>query len=248
MLPTKNLHVRRSNRSTAPCGLRGAAARGFRPPDGGGRPRRRPQNPPAGGSQAAGRCRPVFHPRSGGSAGLRRPLVGAARRTWRGTGNRDAGCTSENPARRSVWKGLINDPRLDGSYELEEGLHIARRLLLDIANLGRAGRDGVSRSDRAQYTADLITWAAIGARTTESQTHREMASGLSMPVGFKNGTNGSLQVAIDAMRAARHPHSFLGVDEHGRTSIIRTTGNPGGPSRAAAAAAAQTTAHQHQRR
>jgi 3-deoxy-7-phosphoheptulonate synthase len=134
----------------------------------------------------------------------------------------------EKPRTTLGWKGLINDPHLDGSYEVEEGLHIARRLLLDIANLGVPAATEFLDPIVPQYTADLITWAAIGARTTESQTHREMASGLSMPVGFKNGTNGDLQVAIDAMRAARHPHSFLGVDEQGRTSIVRTTGNPGG--------------------
>jgi 3-deoxy-7-phosphoheptulonate synthase len=134
----------------------------------------------------------------------------------------------EKPRTSLGWKGLINDPHLDGSYEVEEGLHIARRLLLDIANLGVPAATEFLDPIVPQYTADLITWAAIGARTTESQTHREMASGLSMPVGFKNGTNGNLQVAIDAMRAARHPHSFLGVDEHGRTSVVRTTGNPGG--------------------
>ena len=134
----------------------------------------------------------------------------------------------EKPRTTIGWKGLINDPHLDGSYEVEEGLHIARRLLLDIANLGVPAATEFLDPIVPQYTADLITWAAIGARTTESQTHREMASGLSMPVGFKNGTNGNLQVAIDAMSAARHPHSFLGVDEQGRTSIVRTTGNPGG--------------------
>jgi len=134
----------------------------------------------------------------------------------------------EKPRTTLGWKGLINDPHLDGSYDVEEGLHIARRLLLDIANLGVPAATEFLDPIVPQYTADLISWAAIGARTTESQTHREMASGLSMPVGFKNGTNGSLQVAIDAMSAARHPHSFLGVDEHGRTSIVRTTGNPGG--------------------
>ena len=134
----------------------------------------------------------------------------------------------EKPRTSLGWKGLINDPHLDGSYDVEEGLHIARRLLLDIANLGVPAATEFLDPIVPQYTADLITWAAIGARTTESQTHREMASGLSMPVGFKNGTNGNLQIAIDAMRAARHPHSFLGVDEHGRTSVVRTTGNPGG--------------------
>lgn len=134
----------------------------------------------------------------------------------------------EKPRTTLGWKGLINDPRLDGSYDIEEGLRWARRLLLDIAELGLPAATEFLDPIVPQYIADLVAWAAIGARTTESQTHREMASGLSMPVGFKNATDGSLQTAIDAMRAARHPHSFLGVDEDGMTSIVRTTGNPVG--------------------
>jgi 3-deoxy-7-phosphoheptulonate synthase len=132
----------------------------------------------------------------------------------------------EKPRTTIGWKGLINDPHLDGSQDIETGLKIARKLLLDIAGLGLPAATEFLDPIVPQYTADLISWAAIGARTTESQTHREMASGLSMPVGLKNATDGSLQVAIDAMGAARHSHSFLGINEDGATAIVRTTGNP----------------------
>jgi 3-deoxy-7-phosphoheptulonate synthase len=132
----------------------------------------------------------------------------------------------EKPRTTIGWKGLINDPHLDGSQDIETGLHVARKLLLDITGLGLPTATEFLDPIVPQYIADLVTWAAIGARTTESQTHREMASGLSMPVGLKNGTDGSLQVAIDAMGAARHPHSFLGINEDGVTSIVRTSGNP----------------------
>jgi 3-deoxy-7-phosphoheptulonate synthase len=132
----------------------------------------------------------------------------------------------EKPRTTIGWKGLINDPHLDGSYDIETGLRIARRLLLEVAALGLPAATEFLDPIVPQYLADLITWAAIGARTTESQTHRELASGLSMPVGFKNGTDGSLEVALDAMQAARSPHSFLGIDESGITSIVRTSGNP----------------------
>jgi 3-deoxy-7-phosphoheptulonate synthase len=132
----------------------------------------------------------------------------------------------EKPRTTIGWKGLINDPHLDGSQDIEAGLKIARKLLLEIAGLGLPTATEFLDPIVPQYIADLITWAAIGARTTESQTHREMASGLSMPVGLKNATDGSLQVAIDAMGAARHPHSFLGINEDGVTAIVRTNGNP----------------------
>jgi 3-deoxy-7-phosphoheptulonate synthase len=132
----------------------------------------------------------------------------------------------EKPRTTVGWKGLINDPHLDGSCEIAAGLKLARSILLEINELGLPcayeGLDPVT----PQYIADLISWAAIGARTTESQTHREMASGLSMPVGFKNGTDGGLQVAVDAMVSARHPHSFLGINSDGVTSVIKTMGNP----------------------
>ena len=132
----------------------------------------------------------------------------------------------EKPRTTIGWKGLINDPHLDGSQDIETGLKIARKLLLQINGLGLPAATEFLDPIVPQYIADLITWAAIGARTTESQTHREMASGLSMPVGLKNSTDGSLQVAIDAMGATRHPHSFLGMNEEGVTSIVRTSGNP----------------------
>src|ERR1700722_12905124 len=132
----------------------------------------------------------------------------------------------EKPRTTIGWKGLINDPHLDGSQDIGTGLQIARRLLLEITGLGLPAATEFLDPIVPQYTADLITWAAIGARTTESQTHREMASGLSMPVGLKNATDGSLQIAIDAMGATRHSHSFLGINEDGVTSIVRTSGNP----------------------
>lgn len=134
----------------------------------------------------------------------------------------------EKPRTTIGWKGLINDPHLDGTYDIETGLRTARQLLLEINSLGMPAATEFLDPITPQYLADLVTWAAIGARTTESQTHREMASGLSMPVGFKNGTDGSLQIAIDAMKAAMHPHNFLGIDQDGATSIVRTAGNPDG--------------------
>lgn len=132
----------------------------------------------------------------------------------------------EKPRTTIGWKGLINDPHLDGSYDINAGLHTARQLLLDIADLCLPAATEFLDPIIPQYIDDLVTWVAIGARTTESQTHREMASGLSMPVGFKNGTDGGLQIALDAMISARAPHSFLGIDQDGVTSVIRTTGNP----------------------
>jgi 3-deoxy-7-phosphoheptulonate synthase len=134
----------------------------------------------------------------------------------------------EKPRTTIGWKGLINDPAMDGSCDIERGIRIARKLLLDINELGLPCATEFLDPIVPQYIADLISWAAIGARTTESQTHREMASGLSMPVGFKNGTDGSLQIAIDAMSAARTPHSFVGIDQEGYTCIVRTMGNPSG--------------------
>ncbi len=134
----------------------------------------------------------------------------------------------EKPRTTVGWKGLINDPHLDGSYDINAGLTTARRLLADLAALGMPAATELLDPVTPQYLADLVAWTAIGARTTESQTHREMASGLSMPVGFKNGTDGSLGVAINAMLAASHAHHFLGIDPHGHASIVTTTGNPDG--------------------
>lgn len=131
----------------------------------------------------------------------------------------------EKPRTTIGWKGLINDPHLDGSYDIEAGLKKARHLLLEITRMGLPAATEFLDPIVPQYLSDLISWAAIGARTTESQTHREMASGLSMPVGFKNATDGSLQVALDAMQAAQTPHSFLGIDQDGITGVVRTKGN-----------------------
>jgi 3-deoxy-7-phosphoheptulonate synthase len=123
------------------------------------------------------------------------------------------------------WKGLINDPNLDGSFEIERGLRLARGLLVDINNLGLPAGCEFLDMTIPQYTADLVSWAAIGARTTESQVHRELASGLSCPVGFKNGTGGDVKIAVDAVCAAAHPHHFLAVTKEGRSAIATTTGN-----------------------
>lgn len=132
----------------------------------------------------------------------------------------------EKPRTTVGWKGLINDPHLDGSCDIGGGFELARSILLNITNLGMPCATEFLDPVTPQYISDLISWAAIGARTTESQTHREMASGLSMPVGLKNGTDGGLQVALNAMIAARHPQSFIGVNADGLTSIIKTNGNP----------------------
>jgi 3-deoxy-7-phosphoheptulonate synthase len=134
----------------------------------------------------------------------------------------------EKPRTVVGWKGLINDPHLNDTFDIATGLRTARRILLEVATMGLPAATELLEPITPQYIADLIVVAAIGARTTESPTHRQMASGLSMPVGFKNGTDGSLQVAIDAMRAARHPHSFLGIDADGKTCIVNTKGNPWG--------------------
>jgi 3-deoxy-7-phosphoheptulonate synthase len=131
----------------------------------------------------------------------------------------------EKPRTTVGWKGLINDPRLDGSFHIEEGLKAARRLLLRVTKLGLPAATEALDPVSPQYLSDLISWHAIGARTTESQTHRELASGLSTPVGFKNGTDGDIQVALDAIKSAAAPHHFLGVDPDGRVSVYRTRGN-----------------------
>jgi 3-deoxy-7-phosphoheptulonate synthase len=131
----------------------------------------------------------------------------------------------EKPRTTVGWKGLINDPRMDDTFRIDEGLQIARRLLLDLAEMGLPSGTEALDPIIPQYISDLIAWTAIGARTTESQTHREIASGLSMPVGFKNGTNGSLEVAINALQSAARPHSFLGINPQGQSAVIRTLGN-----------------------
>jgi 3-deoxy-7-phosphoheptulonate synthase len=134
----------------------------------------------------------------------------------------------EKPRTTVGWKGLINDPHLDGTFDAATGLRLARGLLIEIARLGLPTATEFLEPITPQYIADTIVLGAIGARTTESPTHRQMASGLSMPVGFKNSTDGSLQAAIDAMQAAKTPHSFLGIDDDGGTAVVSTTGNPWG--------------------
>lgn len=132
----------------------------------------------------------------------------------------------EKPRTTVGWKGLINDPDLDGSFQINEGLRKARKLLLDLANMGIPPGTEYLDLISPQYIADLIAWGAIGARTTESQCHRELASGLSCPVGFKNGTSGDVQIAIDAVGSASHAHHFLSVTKQGHSAIFQTTGNP----------------------
>lgn len=131
----------------------------------------------------------------------------------------------EKPRTTVGWKGLINDPNLDDSFDINHGLRVARKLLVDLANLGIPAGTEFLDTISPQYIADLIAWGAIGARTTESQIHRELASGLSMPVGFKNGTGGSIQLALDAIRSASRPHHFLSVTKQGVSAIVSTTGN-----------------------
>jgi len=131
----------------------------------------------------------------------------------------------EKPRTTVGWKGLINDPRIDGSFRIEEGLQTARKLLVWLAELGLPTGTEVLDPISPQYLDDLFCWSAIGARTTESQTHREIASGLSTPVGFKNGTDGGLDVAINAMESAAHQHRFLGINHAGKVAVIRTAGN-----------------------
>ncbi len=134
----------------------------------------------------------------------------------------------EKPRTTVGWKGLINDPHLNDSFEIEEGLHIGRRLLIDIAEIGLPTATEALDPISPQYLQDTISWSAIGARTTESQTHREMSSGLSVAIGFKNGTDGGLEVAINALKSVAHPHSFLGINREGQVSVVRTKGNPYG--------------------
>lgn len=131
----------------------------------------------------------------------------------------------EKPRTTVGWKGLINDPGLDGSFDINRGLHLARRVLLDLGIIGMPAGSEFLDAISPQYTADLISWGAIGARTTESQVHRELASGLSMPIGFKNGTDGNIQVAVDAIGAARNVHHFLSVNKQGTSAIVETRGN-----------------------
>jgi len=132
----------------------------------------------------------------------------------------------EKPRTTVGWKGLINDPHLNDSFEVQQGLHIGRQLLIDIADMGLPTATEALDPISPQYLQDTISWSAIGARTTESQTHREMSSGLSVAIGFKNGTDGGLGVAMNALNSVSHPHSFLGINNAGQVSIVRTKGNP----------------------
>lgn len=131
----------------------------------------------------------------------------------------------EKPRTSTGWKGFINDPFMDDTFRIDVGMEKARRFLLDVCELGLPTATEALDPNAPQYYGDLVSWTAIGARTSESQTHREMASGLSTPVGFKNATDGDLEVAINAIISAAHPHSFLGINNHGQSSIIRTRGN-----------------------
>ncbi len=131
----------------------------------------------------------------------------------------------EKPRTTVGWKGLINDPYMDNSFRINDGLRMARELLLDINELGLPAGTEFLDMISPQYIADLISWGAIGARTTESQVHRELASGLSCPVGFKNGTDGNIKIAVDAIKAASQPHHFLSVTKGGHSAIVSTSGN-----------------------
>ncbi len=131
----------------------------------------------------------------------------------------------EKPRTTVGWKGLVNDPGMDDSFDIETGLHIGRQLLIDLSEIGLPLATEALDPISPQYLQELISWSAIGARTTESQTHREMSSGLSVAMGFKNGTDGNLSVAVNAIESASSPHSFLGIDQQGQVSIIRTRGN-----------------------
>ena len=160
----------------------------------------------------------------------------------------------EKPRTTVGWKGLINDPRIDGSFAIDEGLRLARRLLIDLAALGLPAGCEFLDAATGQYYADTVSWGAIGARTTESQVHREIASGLSCPVGFKNGTGGDVGVAVDAILAAAHPHAFLSPTEEGVIALYRTRGNPdahlilrGGPNPNHDAASVAAAAERRQR-
>ncbi len=132
----------------------------------------------------------------------------------------------EKPRTTIGWKGLINDPYLDGTFKINDGLRLARRLLLELAEMGVPAGTEFLDMISPQYLASLVSWGAIGARTTESQVHRQLASGLSCPVGFKNGTSGNVQIALEAVQSAAHPHTFLGHTKEGRTAIFATSGNP----------------------
>ena len=167
---------------------------------------------------------PVLDPRPGRGARLRPPAEGGARR-YSGTLEIVMRVYFEKPRTTVGWKGLINDPYLDESFRIDEGLRIARQLLIEINRLGLPAGSEFLDVISPQYIGDLISWGAIGARTTESQVHRELASGLSAPIGFKNGTDGNIRIATDAIQAAARGHHFLSVHKNGQVAIVQTNGN-----------------------
>jgi 3-deoxy-7-phosphoheptulonate synthase len=176
------------------------------------------------GRPAAGRDRSLLDPRSLGGGGLRPQAEGSATK-YRDTLEVVMRVYFEKPRTTVGWKGLINDPYLDESYRIDEGLRIARQLLIEINRLGLPAGSEFLDVISPQYIGDLISWGAIGARTTESQVHRELASGLSAPIGFKNGTDGNIKIATDAIQAAARPHHFLSVHKNGQVAIVQTNGN-----------------------
>ncbi len=186
---------------------------------------RHPQHPPRRRRPPGGGGRPLLHPRSrrgasttpSGSRALRERLGDRLEIVMR--------VYFEKPRTTVGWKGLINDPDLDGSFKIDNGLRVARCLLLEINNLGLPAGCEFLDMTTPQYFADLVAWGAIGARTTESQVHRELASGLCCPVGFKNGTDGNVRIALDAVKSASQPHHFLAVTKDGRSAIASTAGN-----------------------
>ena len=183
-----------------------------------------PQHHGGQGRPAAGGDRAVLDPRPRRRAGLRPPPEGGAR-PLRGTLEIVMRVYFEKPRTTVGWKGLINDPYLDESFRIDEGLRIARQLLIEINRLGLPAGSEFLDVISPQYIGDLISWGAIGARTTESQVHRELASGLSAPIGFKNGTDGNIRIATDAIQAAARGHHFLSVHKNGQVAIVQTNGN-----------------------
>ena len=171
---------------------------------------------------------PVQRPRPRGGARLRRPAGASGARAAASDLLIVMRVYFEKPRTTTGWKGLINDPHLDGSGDVNAGLRIARKLLLEVLDLGLPVGCEFLDPITPQYIADAVAWGAIGARTTESQIHRQLGSGLSMPIGFKNRTDGNVQVAVDAVRAAAASHAFAGIDDAGTPAILHTTGNPDG--------------------
>jgi 3-deoxy-7-phosphoheptulonate synthase len=189
---------------------------------------------------SSGGDRPLLDPRPGRGAGLRPPPE-AERDRYADTLEIVMRVYFEKPRTTVGWKGLINDPYLDESYRIDEGLRIARQLLMEINRLGLPAGSEFLDVISPQYIGDLIAWGAIGARTTESQVHRELASGLSAPIGFKNGTDGNIKIATDAIQAAARPHHFLSVHKNGQVAIVRPRATRTATSSCAAARRPTTT-------